>query len=218
MTGHGTRFVSTENGVRPFCLLLAFIVSCSTIESAPSAASISVTQTSLAATVSSIQTKEAVIPSATPTLTSSPSPSATSQPTSPIATPTQTSTQTATVTMTVTPKLNTPTVTRSPTIPGCISWEEVASHVNQTRCVCGPVARASYMSTTKGQPTYLDLGRAYPEPSRFEILIWGNDRRNFPSAPETYYKGKTICATGKITSYQGACEMEVTTAAQIQIQ
>ena len=77
--------------------------------------------------------------------------------------------------------------------------------------------RATFAQTTNGQPTYLDLGRTYPDPARFSVLIWGNQRANFPSEPETLYRGKTICVTGKIASYRGTLEMEVRTPSQIQV-
>jgi hypothetical protein len=99
-----------------------------------------------------------------------------------------------------------------------IPWSDAGNFVNQSKTVCGPVMRATFAQTTNGQPTYLDLGRTYPDPARFSVLIWGNQRTNFPSAPETLYRGKTICVTGKIVTYQNTLEMEVRTPSQIQIQ
>ena len=98
-----------------------------------------------------------------------------------------------------------------------ISWSDAGNFVNQSKTVCGPVVRTTFAQTTNGQPTFLDLGRTYPDPARFSVLIWGNQRANFPSAPETLYRGKTICVTGKIVTYQGTLEMEVRTPSQIQI-
>ncbi|MEW5717099.1 MAG: hypothetical protein AB1817_00585 [Chloroflexota bacterium] len=98
-----------------------------------------------------------------------------------------------------------------------ISWSDAGNFVNQSKTVCGPVVRTTFAQTTNGQPTYLDLGRAYPDPARFSVLIWGNQRANFPSAPETLYHGKTICVTGKIASYRGTLEMEVRTPSQIEV-
>ena len=98
-----------------------------------------------------------------------------------------------------------------------ISWNDASHFVNQSKTVCGTVVRATFAQTTNGQPTFLDLGRAYPDPARFSVLIWGNQRANFPSPPETLYRGKTICVTGKITTYQGTLEMEVRTPALIEV-
>ena len=98
-----------------------------------------------------------------------------------------------------------------------IPWSDAGNFVNQSKTVCGPVMRTTFAQTTNGQPTYLDLGRTYPDPARFSILIWGNQRANFSPAPETLYRDKTICVTGKIVTYQGTLEMEVRTPSQIQI-
>ena len=98
-----------------------------------------------------------------------------------------------------------------------ISWNDASRFVNQSKTVCGTVVRTTFSQTSNGQPTFLDLGRAYPDPARFSILIWGNQRANFSSLPETLYRGKTICVTGKIVTYQGSLEMEVRTASQIQV-
>jgi len=120
------------------------------------------------------------------------------------------------------PAITPPTPTRTPTpttsLPfSCVSWQDAGAYLNQGKCVCGAVVRTTYSPGTTGQPTYLDLGRAYPDPSRFSVVIWGNQRGNFPSAPETYYRNKTICVTGTIKDYRGTLEMEVRTPAQIQV-
>jgi hypothetical protein len=99
-----------------------------------------------------------------------------------------------------------------------ISWNDASHFVNQSKTVCGTVVRTTFAQTSNGQPTFLDLGRAYPDPARFSVLIWGNQRANFPSPPETLYRGKTICVTGKIVTYQGTLEMEARTPAQIEVE
>ena len=84
-----------------------------------------------------------------------------------------------------------------------ISWNDARHFVNQTKTVCGAVVRTTFAQNSNGQPTFLDLGRAYTDPARFSVLIWGNQRANFPSSHEILYRGKTICVTGKIVTYQG---------------
>ena len=118
-----------------------------------------------------------------------------------------------------TPLVFTPTIapTRVSATVDTISWSAAGNFVNQSKTVCGPVVRTTFAQTTNGQPTYLDLGRAYPDPARFSVLIWGSQRANFPSEPETFYRGKTICATGKIVTYKGTLQVEARTAAQIQV-
>ena len=105
-----------------------------------------------------------------------------------------------------------------PSLPtGTISWEEAPLHIGETVTVCGPVMGSYYSRSSGGQPTFINIGREYPDPERFTIIIWGEDRANFPESPETLYLGETICATGKIKEYKGSAEMKVTSPSQIMI-
>lgn len=60
-----------------------------------------------------------------------------------------------------------------------------------------------FASTSNGQPTFLNVGRDYPDPGRFTIVIWGDDRANFSAPPEDLYDAATICVTGTIETYEG---------------
>ena len=82
--------------------------------------------------------------------------------------------------------------------------------------VCGTVASARYAAYTKGQPTFLNLDKPYPNPV-FTVLIWGENRSKF-GAPESEYKGKRICATGKIAEYRGVPEIVADSPKQITVQ
>ena len=44
-----------------------------------------------------------------------------------------------------------------------ISAAEASKHVGEKATVCGVVASASYASRTKGQPTFLNLDKPYPD-------------------------------------------------------
>ncbi len=104
------------------------------------------------------------------------------------------------------------------TCTSAITWSEALNHVGEQATVRGPVKGANYASKTKGKPTFLDIGRAYPDPARFTVLIWGDDRAAFAVAPEKAYTGKTICVTGLITSYKGGAEIEVSSPAAITLE
>ncbi len=126
--------------------------------------------------------------------------------------------------ITATPAAAAPTAaarsaTTAPTDFGAdtVSWNDAKNFIGQTKTVCGNVARATYAENTNGQPTYLDLGRAYPDASRFSVVIWGNQRANFPTPPETLYRSKTICVNGVIRTYQGVPQIEVRSPAQVQV-
>jgi hypothetical protein len=75
-----------------------------------------------------------------------------------------------------------------------------------------------YAKSSKGKPTFLNIGEDYPSPNRFTVLIWGEDRANFPSEPEIFYAEKDICASGEIQEYQGTFEIVVRSPEEITIQ
>ena len=78
-------------------------------------------------------------------------------------------------------------------------------HVGETATVCGAVASANYAVKTKGQPTFLNLDRPYPN-QVFTIVIWGTDRAKF-GTPEATLMGKKVCVTGTIKDYRGKPEI-----------
>jgi hypothetical protein len=86
-----------------------------------------------------------------------------------------------------------------------LNSQQAASHIGETATVCGTVASTNYAVRTKGQPTFLNLDKPYPN-QVFTIMIWGSDRHKF-GAPEVQYLGKRLCATGQIRSYKGKPEI-----------
>jgi hypothetical protein len=100
-----------------------------------------------------------------------------------------------------------------PSAAADLNSQQAASHVGETATVCGIVASANYATRTKGQPTFLNLDKAYPN-QMFTILIWGSDRTKF-GAPEVHFLGKRLCATGQIQSYKGKPEIVATDPRQL---
>lgn len=94
-----------------------------------------------------------------------------------------------------------------------LSASEAKGHIGETATVCGTVASARYAAATRGQPTFLNLDKPYPNPI-FTVLIWGSNRSKF-GTPEVDYKGKRICVTGKITEYRGVAEIVADSPQQI---
>lgn len=110
------------------------------------------------------------------------------------------------------------TLTSTPTVASSsISWNEAKYHIGERATVCGYIVDSRYASTSNGQPTFLNMGNAYPNSDRFTVVIWGSNRSNFASSPESYYYGKYICVTGLITEYQGVPQIEASYSSQIQI-
>ena len=95
-----------------------------------------------------------------------------------------------------------------------ISPEDAINHIGANSTVCGVVASAKYSIRTKGQPTFLNLNRPYPN-HIFTVLIWGSDRSKFSTPPEQYYSNKKICVTGTIKQFKGIPEIIVSDPSQI---
>ena len=100
--------------------------------------------------------------------------------------------------------------------PQGIPWEQAVHHVGERTTVYGPVVSTKWASSSRGQPTFLNIGRAYPDSNRFTVVIWIQNRGNFSSAPENYYDGKTISVNGLIDTYEGVPQIEVSSPSQIQ--
>ena len=55
---------------------------------------------------------------------------------------------------------------------------EAKQHIGTTATVCGKVMSPRYASSSRGQPTFLNFDRAYPD-QEFTVLIWGSEREKF---------------------------------------
>ena len=128
--------------------------------------------------------------------------------------PTGTSASPITLAVPITTPLASPTMTLTAT-PNAVAWEEAIQHVGETTTVCGPVMSAYYSSSSRGKPTFLNIGKKHPDPERFTVVIWGRNRSKFSPSPEEMYNRKTICVSGEITEYNGVAEIEVSEPGQI---
>ena len=77
--------------------------------------------------------------------------------------------------------------------------DEAPKHVGETATVCGTVASGTYAAGSRGQPTFLNLDKPYPN-EIFTVVIWGENRAKF-GTPEKSLQGETICTTGVIQLY-----------------
>jgi DNA/RNA endonuclease YhcR with UshA esterase domain len=72
------------------------------------------------------------------------------------------------------------------------------------------VAEVYHARSSNGQPTFIDLGQAYPSPNRLTVLIWAENRGGFPAPPEKMFRpGTAICVDGTVSSYRGVSQIEV---------
>lgn len=89
--------------------------------------------------------------------------------------------------------------------PRTIKPQQARDHVGETARVCGQVASEHFAFKSRGQPTFLNLGRPYPHQA-FTAIIRGLDRGKF-GHPEQRYFNRRICVTGLTKLYRGRPEM-----------
>jgi hypothetical protein len=82
---------------------------------------------------------------------------------------------------------------------------QAKAHVGESATVCGKVAGEKTATSSRGEPTFINLDAAYPN-QVFTILVWRDDRRNVGELPHV---GSRICATGMIEDYHGIPEIVV---------
>jgi DNA/RNA endonuclease YhcR with UshA esterase domain len=99
--------------------------------------------------------------------------------------------------------------------PQQLTAAEAAKHVGEYAKVCGEVVSTKYASSSRGQPTFLNLDKPYPD-HIFTIVIWGDNRSKFDQ-PEVKYKDKQVCVTGTIETYSGKPQIIARSPEQIKI-
>lgn len=98
-----------------------------------------------------------------------------------------------------------------------IEAAEADRHVGSIAEVCGEVASADYLPQVNGEPTFLNMGQAYPNQD-FTAVIWGDHRANWSSPPEKLYENRKICVTGMIERHEGTPQIVVEDPARIEIE
>ena len=88
-----------------------------------------------------------------------------------------------------------------------ITWDQARDQVGTKQRVCGPLAGAGQ----SGDDVFLNLGRNYPDPKRFQIVVWD------VGSVDTPRLGQTLCATGRITQYRGVAQIELRSASDFEV-
>jgi hypothetical protein len=95
-----------------------------------------------------------------------------------------------------------------------IKIEELSSHIGDSVTVCTKIYGGIFLDRSKGTPTLLNAGGTYPN-APLTLLIWADVRQSFKEAPETYYKDKDVCITGKVILYKDKPEIIIYAEKQI---
>ncbi|MCW3108350.1 MAG: hypothetical protein JWQ09_2856 [Segetibacter sp.] len=97
-----------------------------------------------------------------------------------------------------------------------IPIDEAGKHIGEIVTVCDKVYGGRFVEKSKTQPTFLNLGAAFPK-QKLTILINFGNRKYFPEKPEEYYPLKNVCVTGKLIDYEGLPEIIVNKPEEIKI-
>ena len=111
---------------------------------------------------------------------------------------------------------------------GYIPSSKAAEHMGEEGTVRGSVKDYKYITGGKGKPYILlfdkpgivERGSSISDmttPETFKVVIWKDDRKNFPSNFAAGYTGKTVCVTGVIEDYDGSPAIVARDPSQLEI-
>jgi hypothetical protein len=92
-----------------------------------------------------------------------------------------------------------------------LTASQAKSHEGENATVCGVVASERTATSSRGEPTFINLDAAYPK-QVFTVLVWGDDRKNVGELPDV---GSHLCVKGQITDYHGVPEIVVKSSGQL---
>jgi hypothetical protein len=95
------------------------------------------------------------------------------------------------------------------------AWE-AKDHIGESATVCGKVVETRYLPSRPGNPTFLSLEEATPNPI-FTIVIWGSDRSTKFGSADAAYKDTTLCVSGTISNSSGMPEIVARNPEQIKV-
>ncbi len=111
---------------------------------------------------------------------------------------------------------------------GYIPSSKAGGHMGEEGTVRGNVKDYQYISGGKGRPYILlfdkpgvvERGSSISDmetPETFKVVIWKDDRKNFPPNFAVGYTGKIVCATGLIEDYDGSPAIVARDPSQLEI-
>lgn len=91
--------------------------------------------------------------------------------------------------------------------PDMVRAHEAINYVGELAMVCGVIASADYRRDVRGDPTFLNFDKPFPDHD-FTAVIMGNDRRHFDVSPETL-QGYKACVYGEVDTYKGKAQIRL---------
>lgn len=97
-----------------------------------------------------------------------------------------------------------------------IKIEELNKHIGDSVTVCTKIYGGIYLDKSSEKITLLNAGGVYPN-APLTLLIKANTRKQFKEAPESYFKNKNVCISGKLILYKEKPEIIINDAKQIEV-
>jgi hypothetical protein len=94
-----------------------------------------------------------------------------------------------------------------------VNISDIAKHIGDSVRLCATVHNTRYFETTRNRPTVLDVNNTHV--NHLNVIIYDQDRQNFPNTPEALYKNKDVCIIGVVESYNNIPQIVVRSADQI---
>jgi hypothetical protein len=86
-------------------------------------------------------------------------------------------------------------------------WNDPELRAGQRTAVAGPVARVSFEPEVGGAPTFVNLGNAYPDPERFDVVIYREVSEQFDARPDEALDGRLVCVQGQVRDRDGVLQI-----------
>ena len=95
-----------------------------------------------------------------------------------------------------------------------IKLDDVQNHVGDSVKLMAKIYSGKYLENAENTPTLLDVGGKYPH-EKLTLVIFGDVRKQFKNAPETFYEGRQEWITGKIQLFKNKPQIIINSADQI---
>lgn len=103
--------------------------------------------------------------------------------------------------------------------PAGVAWNQASTFVGQQGTFLGEVVGVTYAERLTDQPTFINIGQPFPDPSRLTVIVWGRDRDRFPQLPEVAYAvGQEICVSGEVSLFEGVVQIEINSPSAVSVQ
>ena len=95
-----------------------------------------------------------------------------------------------------------------------ISITDLGQHVGDSVTVCTKIYGGIFLDRSKDSLTLLNAGDAYPN-APLTLVLRIQARKSFKEVPESFYKGKDVCISGRIVLYKDKPQIELYDEKQI---